>query len=64
MVAVGMSFTGSYIDTQLLFDTRQRDKIIDLKDNETRDDSVFRMIEYFIDRLEAMKKGQTTAQTT
>jgi nucleoside-diphosphate-sugar epimerase len=64
MVAVGMSFTGSYIDTQLLFDTRQRDKIIDLEDNETRDDSVFRMIEYFIDRLEAMKKGQTTAQTT
>lgn len=56
VIAVGMSFTGSYIDTDILFDTSQRDSIIS-DNNEADEYSVYKMLEYFIDNL-SEKKGK------
>jgi len=56
MIAAGMSFTESYASTDVLFDTRQRDKF--LKNTETGPDykSIAKMMEYFIETLSEKKK--------
>jgi len=56
LASIGMSFTESYTSTDLLFDTLQRDKF--LKNPETGPDnnSVAKMLEYFIENLSEKKK--------
>jgi len=56
MISAGMSFTESYASTDVLFDTRQRDKF--LKNTETGPDykSVAKMMEYFIETVSEKKK--------
>lgn len=51
MVLAGMAFTGNYIDTNIDFDTSQRDKIISGQAREVSDDSLFRMLEYYLDHI-------------
>jgi len=57
LIAVGMSFTGSYNNTNLLFDTRKLDEIILSNGNEANENTVFKMMEYFIDNLSEKKKS-------
>lgn len=57
MVSIGMSFTGSYAETNLSFDTKNLDKITEPGINEVDEDSVFQMLEYFIDRLAEKKRN-------
>jgi hypothetical protein len=56
MISAGMSFTESYASTDMLFDTRQRDKF--LKNTEIGPDykSVAKMMEYFIETVSDKKK--------
>lgn len=59
LIAVGMSFTVSYINTDISFDTKNLDKIILSGDNEANEHSVFRMLEFFINNLSEKKKNNT-----
>ena len=56
VISVGMSFTGSYNNTKILFDTKKRDKVFISDGNEVNEHTVFKMMEYFIDKL-SEKKG-------
>lgn len=56
MIAIGMSFTGAYSDTNILFDTKNLDKIILSDDNQITEQSLYNMLEYFINELTAKKK--------
>jgi nucleoside-diphosphate-sugar epimerase len=56
LISVGMSFTGSYANTNLLFDTKQLDKIVSSGDNEVNEDTLFKMMEYFINKLLEKKR--------
>lgn len=57
VIAVGMSFTVGYIKTKILFDTKNLDKIILSGDNEANKQTIFKMLEYFIDNLSEKKKN-------
>ena len=48
LIDIGMSFTGDYSDLNILFDTKNLDKIINEGDNEITTNSLQMMIEYFI----------------
>lgn len=51
MVLAGMAFTGSYIDTDIEFDTRQRDKVISVYHREINESSLFAMLAYYLDLI-------------
>lgn len=55
LVAVGMSFTHNYTETNLKFDTSQREKVAQspVKNNS---EAVIRMLEFFIQKLSAQRK--------
>jgi nucleoside-diphosphate-sugar epimerase len=48
IVAVGMSFTGAYSDTNISFDTTNLDKIISKDISEVSPESIQQMLEYFL----------------
>jgi nucleoside-diphosphate-sugar epimerase len=48
LMAVGMSFTGNYSDVHIRFDTSRRDKVISRADDCMDEETVYRMLEYFI----------------
>ncbi|WP_346864281.1 SDR family oxidoreductase [uncultured Draconibacterium sp.] len=48
IMAVGMSFTGSYIDTNIAFDTTQLDSIVDTTISPVTSESVYKMMKYFL----------------
>jgi len=56
MVSIGMSFTGSYAETNLWVDTKNLDKIAETGINEIDEYSIFQMLKYFIDRLAEKKR--------
>ncbi|MGV8093014.1 MAG: SDR family oxidoreductase [Mangrovibacterium sp.] len=56
VISIGMSFTGSYTETNISFDTMNLDKIILSNGNEPNEQTVFRMLEYFIDQLSEKKR--------
>ncbi len=58
IVNAGMSFTSSYIDTNIRFDTTKRDKIITTVNNEVTEHTIFKMLKYFIENLPDKKKKQ------
>lgn len=57
IISIGMSFTGSYVDTNLRFDTKNLDHLIEASDsNEASERTIHKMLEYFLDNL-SDKKG-------
>ena len=62
LISIGMSFTGSYTETNLKFDTAQRDKIIQpAGDGELNDENVFAMLKYFVESLSSGKRRTVAA---
>lgn len=62
LVAAGMSFTGAYKATNLQFDTKARDSVFLPESNEVNEQTVYKMLEYFIDNLSDKKGKQTMGQ--
>lgn len=56
IISAGMTFTESYIDTNLQFDTANLDKILMFDGHEVSEDSVYKMLEYFIGTLSTRKR--------
>ena len=56
IISAGMSFTGSYIDTNLQFDTSNLDQILRVDGHEASNNTVHNMLEYFIDNLAVQKR--------
>lgn len=59
MVSIAMSFTESYVETNLKFATTNLDKIAGTENHEMDEYSVFRMLEYFIGQLAEKKRKKT-----
>lgn len=57
IIHVGMSFSGNYVDTDILFDTKNLDLIASSINNEANEYSVYRMLEYFIDNISEKKRN-------
>jgi nucleoside-diphosphate-sugar epimerase len=55
IISAGMTFSENYIDTNLLFDTKNLDKILLVDGYEANEDSIYKMLEYFIGNLPAQK---------
>ncbi len=55
IISAGMAFTESYINTNLQFDTSNLDKILMVSGHEATENSVYKMLEYFIGNLVAQK---------
>ncbi len=51
IVSIGMSFTGSYADLNIRFDTENLDRLVPEDGNQPNEQSIFRMLEYFINHL-------------
>lgn len=60
IISAGMTFTENYIDTDLQFDTKNLDKILMAAGEEVNENSLYIMLEYFIDNL-AVKKRKRVA---
>ena len=56
LMSVGMSFTKSYTETNLYFDTQQRDKFMDNPETGPSSYSVAKMLKYFIGTLSEKRK--------
>ncbi|RIH65799.1 NAD-dependent epimerase/dehydratase family protein [Mariniphaga sediminis] len=56
MIAAGMSFTGSYAETNLLFETKSLDGIMPARKNELTAKAFYKMLEYFIQNELPVKK--------
>jgi nucleoside-diphosphate-sugar epimerase len=56
IISAGMTFTENYIDTNLQFDTKNLDKILMAAGHEVSENSVYKMLEYFIGNLAAQKE--------
>jgi len=63
LAAVGMSFTHSYVDTNLLFETKHRDTFVQASKTGPDRTSVSRMLEYFINSLEEKKQHPEKADS-
>jgi nucleoside-diphosphate-sugar epimerase len=61
-ISVGMAFTGSYIDTKIQFDTKERDNILITGQNEANAHTVYKMLKYFIKALSDRKQSQEMAK--
>ncbi len=59
IIAAGMAFTESYIDTNLQCDTKNLDKILMADGHEASEGSVYKMLEYFIGSLSMQKQKRT-----
>jgi nucleoside-diphosphate-sugar epimerase len=58
IISAGMTFTESYIDTNLQFDTKNLEKILMANGYEVNENSVYKMLEYFIGNLAAQKNKE------
>lgn len=56
IISAGMAFTDSYTDTNLEFGTSNLDKILMIDGEEANENSVHKMLEYFIDNLATQKR--------
>ncbi|MEL7589075.1 MAG: SDR family oxidoreductase [Prolixibacteraceae bacterium] len=57
IISIGMSFTSSYTDTNILFDTKNLDRVILSDGNQPDEESVYRMLAYFINNLSEKKSS-------
>ena len=55
LVSVGMSFTGSYIDTDLKWETNNLDALIPIENGNSEDKAILKMLKYFIDSLDSSR---------
>jgi nucleoside-diphosphate-sugar epimerase len=51
LMAVGMSFTGNYTNVHIRFDTSRRDEVISRVNDCMDEETVYRMLEYFIQNV-------------
>ncbi|WP_423126546.1 SDR family oxidoreductase [Gaoshiqia sp. Z1-71] len=58
VISIGMSFTSSYTDVNILFDTKNLDLLVSSNGNEPSEQSVYKMLEYFILQLSDKKKSK------
>lgn len=58
IVAVGMSFTGAYIDIDIAFDTTQLDKVVQDDVKDVTPQSIYKMLEYFLSELDEEMDGK------
>lgn len=56
IISAGMTFTESYIDMNLEFDTSNLDKILMVNGHEANENTVHKMLEYFIYNLATQKR--------
>ncbi|MCY1720858.1 SDR family oxidoreductase [Prolixibacteraceae bacterium Z1-6] len=61
IMAVGMSFTGAYVDTNIVFDTKRLDSIVKEDVKSVTPESISKMLEYFLNGMED-KKGNNLFQ--
>ncbi len=59
MISIGMSFTGSYANTNLIFETKNLEKITEVGTNEVSATTIYWMLDYFLDAL-SLKKQNTS----
>lgn len=58
IISIGMSFTGSYVRTNLRFDTKNLDKLVPAKhDYEANNNTIHNMLKYFLQDMELKKNG-------
>lgn len=63
IISMGMSFTGSYVSTNLLFDTNNLDNVLSSDDsNEANEHTIFKMLNYFIGTLSEKKETNVMTQ--
>ncbi|MCK3683139.1 SDR family oxidoreductase [Maribellus sp. YY47] len=55
IISIGMSFTASYTDTNMNFDTTKLDEVMQLEANEASEESIRKMLEYFLDKASDKK---------
>ncbi|MDA3953389.1 MAG: SDR family oxidoreductase [Bacteroidales bacterium] len=63
IIHVGMSFSGSYVNTNIEFDTQNLDSIIMSINNEANEHTVYKMLEYFIDSLSGKSRSKVLLPT-
>lgn len=56
LISIGMSFTGSYADTNLKFETTNRDSILNLPIEVYNPQAIANMLQCFINEIESKKK--------
>lgn len=57
MISIGMSFTGSYANTNLIFETKNLEKIAEVGTNEVSATTISWMLDYFFDTLSLKKQN-------
>ena len=62
IMAIGMSFTGAYIDTDISFDTTQLDSIVKEEIRVVSPESIHRMLDYFLNQFIG-GKGQSVLKS-
>lgn len=50
IISIGMSFTNSYTNTNMNFDTTKLDELMQVEENEASEESIRKMLEYFLDK--------------
>lgn len=56
IISIGMSFTGNYANMDIRFENENLNKLLLEEGNELTDQSVHRMLEYFINKISGKKK--------
>lgn len=63
MISMGMSFTGSYAGTNILFDTKHLNQVVLSGNNEPNEETINKMLKYFIDKLSEKKESTALVST-
>ena len=61
LISAGMSFSESYTSADIVFDSRKRDKFFHYTETGPDNNSVSKMLEYFLENLSEKKKKQGSA---
>lgn len=59
IIAIGMSFTGAYIETDISFDTTQLDSIVKDEVHPVTPEAINKMIQYFLNDLAEKKRSKS-----
>ena len=61
LISIGMSFTGSYSNVNITFETKNLDSILITEVDQPSKHTIFNMLEYFINKLKEKKKDRIYA---
>ncbi|MFW6043919.1 MAG: SDR family oxidoreductase [Marinilabiliaceae bacterium] len=64
LMAVGMSFTGNYNSLNIRFDTSKRDSVLSPQINEINEETVFKMLKYFLENITEKGAKKETASVS